>query len=122
VLIRSLVAAAVAGGLLLTCAATGLGGMAGTFVPLWLVLFTVGFTLPNTVALALSRHGEVAGTAAALLGALQFGIGAVTAPLVGVIGTGPAAMASVIAVTLTVAVGILVAVVRPWQLTAPAHR
>jgi DHA1 family bicyclomycin/chloramphenicol resistance-like MFS transporter len=122
VLTRSFVAATVAGGLLLTCAATGFGGMAGSFVPLWLVLFTVGFTLPNASALALSRHGEVAGTAAALLGAVQFGIGAVAAPLVGVIGTGPAAMASVIALTLAVAVVILVAVVRPWRLTAPVHQ
>jgi MFS transporter, DHA1 family, multidrug resistance protein len=122
VLVGSLAAAVVAGGLLLVCAATGAGGMAGTFVPLWLVLFTVGLTMPNAPALALSRHGEVAGTAAALLGAVQFGLGAVTAPLVGTIGTGPAAMASVIALTLAVAAGILVAVVRPWRLTAPAPR
>ena len=55
-------------------------------VPLWLVLFAVGLVLPNAPALALARHGEAAGTAAALLGAIQFGVGAIVSPLVGVLG------------------------------------
>lgn len=66
---------------------TGAGGLVGVLVPLGLVVASVGLSLPNTPALALTRHGEAAGTAAALLGAVQFGIGAVVAPLVGVLGT-----------------------------------
>ncbi len=42
--------------------------------------------MPNTPALALTRHGEAAGTASALLGFSQFGVGAVVAPLVGLFG------------------------------------
>ena len=43
---------------------------------LWAVLAAAGLAMPNAPALALSRHGEAAGTAAALLGAVQFGVGA----------------------------------------------
>ena len=61
--------------LLLVLAATGTGGLFGVAVPLWAVLFAGGLALPNAPALALSRHGDAAGTAAALLGAVQFGVG-----------------------------------------------
>ena len=47
--------------------------------------------MPNTPALALTRHGEAAGTAAAVLGCVQFGVGAVVAPLVGAFGSTTAA-------------------------------
>jgi DHA1 family bicyclomycin/chloramphenicol resistance-like MFS transporter len=103
---------------LLLFAATGFLGLAGVLVPLWLVLFTAGLAMPNAPALALSRHGESAGTAAALLGAVQFGVGALAAPLVGVLGTGAAAMAFVIALGLVAATVVLALVVRPWQLPA----
>ena len=46
--------------------------------------------LPNSTALALADHAEVAGTASALLGVVQFLIGALVAPLVGAAGTGRA--------------------------------
>nr|WP_253289653.1 hypothetical protein [Verrucosispora sioxanthis] len=75
--------------------------------------------LPNAPALALTRHGEAAGTASALLGAVQFGIGAVAAPLVGVLGTGAVAMALVIAGGMVSALVVLVVVVRPGQLSVP---
>ena len=45
---------------------------------------------PNTTALALAGHPEVAGSASALLGVLQFVIGAAAAPLAGIAGTGTA--------------------------------
>jgi MFS transporter, DHA1 family, multidrug resistance protein len=111
---------------LLVSAATGFGGLAGVLVPLWLVLASVGLALPNAPALALSRHGEAAGTAAALLGAVQFGIGALAAPLVGLLGVGAVAMALVVAAGLVAASAVLVLVVRPRRLpvtaaeTAPA--
>ena len=71
-------------------------------------------------ALALSRHGEAAGTAAALLGAVQFGVGALAAPLVGVLGTGATGMALVIAGGMVAANIVLLLVVRPWQLPVEA--
>ena len=75
---------------------------------------------PNAPALALSRHGEAAGTAAALLGAVQFGVGALAAPLVGVLGTGATGMALVIAGGMVAANVVLLLVVRPWQLPVEA--
>ncbi len=86
-------------------------------VPLWLVLFSVGFALPNAPAVALSRHGETAGTAAALLGAVQFGVG--RAHLAGgraCWATTPSAMATVIAGGLVLALLVLLFVVRPGRL------
>lgn len=85
-------AAALVSGLVLTFfALTGVGGLVGFVVPLFFLLGAVGLVLPNAPALALSRHGEAAGTAAALLGATQFGLGALIAPLVGILGNdGPA--------------------------------
>jgi DHA1 family bicyclomycin/chloramphenicol resistance-like MFS transporter len=99
----ALVAAVGFGAVLVVFAASGLGGLVGFLVPLLLVLGAVGFVLPNAPALALSRHGEAAGTAAALLGAAQFGIGALIAPVVGVLGNDGPAMA------LTMTGGVLVA-------------
>ena len=78
---------------LLVLAATGVRRPGGHPVPLWLVLASAGLAMPNAPALALSRHGEAAGTAAALLGAVQFGVGALAAPLVGVLGIGAVGMA-----------------------------
>ena len=92
----ALIAGLAASAVLLVLAATGFGGLLGVLLPLWLVLTIVGLAMPNAPALALSRHGEAAGTAAALLGAVQFGVGALAAPLVGVLGAGAAAMAAVV--------------------------
>jgi DHA1 family bicyclomycin/chloramphenicol resistance-like MFS transporter len=80
-------------------AATGFGGLTGIGTALFLVASGIGFVMPNSTALALADHPEAAGTASALLGALQFVIGAVAAPLVGVFADGTALpMAVVIAV------------------------
>jgi len=51
--------------------------------PLFLMLFSFGPTRPNAVALALDRHPDSAGSAAAVLGAMQFTLGAIAAPLTG---------------------------------------
>ena len=93
--LAALVGGVVLGALLVVVAATGFGGLVGLLVPLWLFLGTVGLVLPNAPALALSRHGEAAGTAAALLGAVQFGFGALVSPAVGLLGNNSLAMAAV---------------------------
>jgi DHA1 family bicyclomycin/chloramphenicol resistance-like MFS transporter len=80
-------------------AVTGVGGMAGFVVPLWFVLGAVGFVMPNAPALALSRHGEAAGGAAALLGAAQFGLGAIVAPIVGALGNDAIAVSTTMVAT-----------------------
>jgi DHA1 family bicyclomycin/chloramphenicol resistance-like MFS transporter len=116
VLVGGVVTAAVAAGLMLALAAVG-AGLIGLLLPLWLTLFAAGFALPNAPAVALGRYGDNAGTAAALLGAVQFGTGAVISPLVGVLGNDSVAMATVIAGGLTLSLVVLVSVVRPWRLT-----
>ena len=93
-----------------------MGGLVGVVVPLWAVLFAVGLSLPNPPALALARHGAVAGTASSLLGAVQMGVGAVVSPLVGLLGTDALAMGIVVAAGATAALVVLVVVVRPWTL------
>ncbi|MCQ4122059.1 multidrug effflux MFS transporter [Rhodococcus tibetensis] len=100
--IASLAFATVAGAALLVTAYFELGGLVGFVIPLWFLLAGVGFVLPNAPALALGRHGEAAGTAAAMLGALQFGVGALIAPLVGVLGNTGVALGA----TMTMCVGL----------------
>lgn len=116
ILTAAVAAGAVAGVVLVVVAATGAGGIVGLVAAMWVVLFTVGFALPNAPAVALSRHGEAAGTAAALLGAVQFGIGAVISPVVGVLGNDALAMGAVVAGGLVLALVVLLTVVRPWTL------
>ncbi|GHP17696.1 putative multidrug resistance transporter, Bcr/CflA family protein [Rhodococcus sp. NKCM2511] len=89
----------VAGAVMVVLAVTGVGGMAGFVVPLWFVLGAVGFVMPNAPALALSRHGEAAGGAAALLGAAQFGLGAIVAPIVGALGNDAIAVSTTMVAT-----------------------
>jgi len=58
----------------------------------------------------LSRHPDAAGTAAALLGAAQFGLGAAVAPLVGVLGNDEIALALVMTAGMVIALLALLAV------------
>ncbi|MFE9203527.1 multidrug effflux MFS transporter [Micromonospora sp. NPDC007230] len=116
ILVTALGVGTAAGLVLLAVAATGFGGLAAILASLWVVLAAAGLAMPNAPALALSRHGEAAGTAAALLGAVQFGVGALAAPLVGVLGTGSVAMAAVVAGGMVAAMAVLLVVVRPARL------
>ncbi|HEY0448548.1 multidrug effflux MFS transporter [Actinophytocola sp.] len=106
-------AGSVVAGLVLTALAIAGGGLLAFVVPLFFLLGAIGFVLPNAPALALSRHGEAAGTAAALLGATQFGLGALIAPLVGVLGNDGPAMA--ITMTAGSAVAWLALGATAWQ-------
>ncbi|MFF5079361.1 multidrug effflux MFS transporter [Actinoplanes sp. NPDC000266] len=116
ILAASLVAGLGFGLVLLLLAVTETGGLAGILIPLWLVLAMVGLAMPNAPALALSRHGEAAGTAAALLGAVQFGVGALAAPLVGILGVGAVAMAIVVFGGMLAATLVCFLVVQPHRL------
>ncbi|MTD14314.1 Bcr/CflA family efflux MFS transporter [Nakamurella sp. YIM 132087] len=53
-------------------------------VSLFVMVSSVGLALPHSTALAMELHRETAGAASALIGTLQFLLGAVTAPLVGI--------------------------------------
>jgi len=118
-LVTGTVVGALGGAALVALAGTETGGLAAVVGSLWLVLFACGLALPNAPALALSRHGDAAGTAAALLGAIQFGVGALVSPLVGLLGNDAVAIGTVVVSALVLAIGVLVVVVRPWELPEP---
>ncbi|KRD45484.1 transporter [Cellulomonas sp. Root930] len=99
---------------LLAIAITGWGGLIALLVVLWLILAMVNFVPPNASALALSRHGEVAGTAAAVIGATQAGVSGIVSPLSGLLGGDAVAMAAVM-------VGASVAALLVLALATPAY-
>ncbi|WP_182113364.1 MULTISPECIES: multidrug effflux MFS transporter [unclassified Actinotalea] len=88
-------------------AATHLGGIVGLVVALWLTTAVLGFVMSNASALALSRHGKRAGTAAATIGFLQAGLAGAVSPLVGVLGGDAVAMTGVMLLSIVVAFVIL---------------
>ncbi|MFP5019361.1 multidrug effflux MFS transporter [Pseudonocardia phyllosphaerae] len=109
-------AGVVFGALLAVLTALGVGGLPGVLAGVWPLLLCAGFVLPNAPALALARHGETAGTASALLGCLQFGIGAATSPIVGLLGNDALAMGLSMFGAITLSAIALFVVVRPWTL------
>nr|WP_120314092.1 multidrug effflux MFS transporter [Mycolicibacterium elephantis] len=103
IMLWALVAATAAGVVFIGLSVTGVGGLFGFLVPVWAILAAMGLVLPNAPAVALSRHPEASGTAAALLGAAQFGLGAAVAPLVGVLGNDAIALSVVMTMGMVVA-------------------
>jgi MFS transporter, DHA1 family, multidrug resistance protein len=92
---------------LLITALTNFGGLLGFMLPLFFVVSAAGLSFPNAPAIALSRHGDIAGTAAAVLGAVQFMIGGSIAPLVGALDDGtPLPLATIIVCTTGLAAGL----------------
>lgn len=81
---------------LLVVIQTGVGGLVGLLVPLWLMFACGALVAPNASTLALGRHGERAGSAAALIGVSQSGVAGLVAPLVGILGGDAQAMGVVI--------------------------
>jgi DHA1 family bicyclomycin/chloramphenicol resistance-like MFS transporter len=89
--LRAGIAAAVGGSAVVLTAVLLPGlGVAPVIAGLFLVVSSVGLVAPTTTTLALAEHGAVAGSASALLGVLQYLLGALTAPLVGAAGAGTA--------------------------------
>ena len=94
-------------------------GFWGTAIPLWIYILACGFSFPAVQVLALAHHGAEAGTAASLLGALNFGLAGVISPLIGLMGVGSAVpMAFVMLAASLIAIAALWALVRPK--TVPA--
>ncbi len=72
-----------AGCILLTVALTGKGGLWGVFVPVFIYVSSAGFVFPNGSAIAMMRHGKIAGMASALLGTNQFTLAAIATVILG---------------------------------------
>jgi DHA1 family bicyclomycin/chloramphenicol resistance-like MFS transporter len=85
ILFGGAVAQASAGAALLAFVLAG-AGLPGVLPCLFVVVASIGLIVPNATALALEGYPHLAGSASALLGALQFLLGAAVAPLVGVAG------------------------------------
>ena len=62
-------------------------GLTGTILLSFIFLSCQGCTFPNSSALSLAPFSKKAGTASALMGAIQMGIGSMTSALVGFLGT-----------------------------------
>lgn len=75
IVIAALVAQSVIGVLLLVATINGWIGITGTIVLIFLFLGCIGLVLPNTSALCMQPFSRNAGSASALMGALQMGIG-----------------------------------------------
>lgn len=78
----TLVCQVIAGAVLLLATVFNYIEMYSMIVLVFLFLSTQGFAFPNTSALSLAPFGKSAGTASALMGALQLGIGALITALV----------------------------------------
>lgn len=97
-------------------------GFWGTVVPLWFFITACGFGFPMVQALALANHGKEAGTAASLLGAMNFGLAGLLSPVVGLFGISSAVpMGTVMAATSVVSIASLWLIVRPRTVPALAR-
>lgn len=94
-------------------------GLAPVVGATFVFLSCAGLSFPCIQVTALAPHGAEAGTAAALLGAINFGLASLSAPIVGVFGTETAIpMGLGMGLLLSVATALLWIVVRPLR----AHR
>lgn len=93
---------------LLASAIAGVGGALGFLVPLAIAISFQNFVPPNATALALGRHGERAGAAAAVIGCLGALLPAAVSPLVGVFGGTAVAMAAVMTGSIAAALAVVV--------------
>jgi len=108
VLRRALTASASASMLTLVSALTGIGGVFGIMLPLFVAIGSLGFSFPNATAAAMAPFGDRAGIAAALLGTLQFGVAAISGAVAAHLYNGTALpMAAVMAACGLIAVGLL---------------
>lgn len=108
---------------LVGCVAAGVGALAVTLIgglglvalamPLFVLVFSVGLATPDSTALALSRHPDAAGSAAAGYGTVRLGLASLTTPLVGLGGAVAAVpMAAVMAATSLGSLGVFAVVWR----------
>jgi DHA1 family bicyclomycin/chloramphenicol resistance-like MFS transporter len=90
IFVAALTMGALASAVLFAAGLSGVGGLLGILVPLFVFVAGLGFVLPVSAALAMAPHGRNAGAASALLGVLQFVLGAVSGSLVGALHDGTA--------------------------------
>ncbi|WP_046472144.1 multidrug effflux MFS transporter [Allosalinactinospora lopnorensis] len=100
-LAAGLVSALVAVVGLVALAFSGAAGLVPLTAVFFVMMFSMGFVLPNATTLAISSQvPSVAGTASALMGSLQFALGGGLAALAGLTATGEATLVSMTTVML----------------------
>lgn len=97
-------------------------GLIGILIPLWFFILGCGLSFPCVQVIALAEHGAEAGTAASVLGAVNFGLAGVISPIVGLLGVATAGpMGAVMAGTAVVSVLTLWFLIRPKTVPALVH-
>ena len=90
--------------LLALAAYTGFGGFWGVTIPLFVIVGLIGFTQPNAFAGAMAHDPRRAGAVSALVGCLQFGLGAAGSSIAGLLHDGTARpMATIILIAFVTA-------------------
>jgi MFS transporter, DHA1 family, multidrug resistance protein len=102
-LLRAGVALALLAAVTLLLAVLLSGSVWAVLPPLFLLVGSIGLVFPNGTALALAGQKQAAGSASALLGLLQFALGAVLPPLASLGGVTPLVMALSIVATAVAA-------------------
>jgi MFS transporter, DHA1 family, multidrug resistance protein len=87
---------------LLILGVTGVG-MPWLLVALFFTVAPLGFILPTSQILALNDHPNEAGTAASVLGALNFAVAGAVSPLISVLGISVTSMATVMVGSMVLA-------------------
>jgi DHA1 family bicyclomycin/chloramphenicol resistance-like MFS transporter len=87
-LTAALTISAVSGLALFAVTTTGVGGFAAIVATLFVYVAMIGAVMPLTAARAMAPHGAIAGNASALMGALQFGAGALAGVALGALQDG----------------------------------
>ncbi|MEK6781881.1 MAG: multidrug effflux MFS transporter [Bacteroidota bacterium] len=119
IMITILTLQAIIGILLLMGSVMDLFGLIGTIFMIFLFLSCQGFSFPNSAALSMAPFTKEAGSASALMGAIQMGLGALAAAMVGLLNAQSAIpMTAVMAACTTVGLLILIAGKRNIQYIA----
>jgi DHA1 family bicyclomycin/chloramphenicol resistance-like MFS transporter len=105
---------------LLAAVLTGAGGLALVYACIFTYIAAQGFLFPNGSAIAMMRHGDIAGSASALLGTNQFLIAALGTAFLGSLANPAVPMALVILVASLISNAINFLTLGPKLDTSPA--
>jgi DHA1 family bicyclomycin/chloramphenicol resistance-like MFS transporter len=105
----SLVVQVSVGILLYAGAVTGLWGLASTIFLMFLFLSCQGLIFPNSAALSMAPFTKEAGSASALMGAIQMGLGSLASAVIGLLNAQtPTPLAGVMASSATIGLIVLI--------------
>jgi MFS transporter, DHA1 family, multidrug resistance protein len=95
-------------------------GLPGTIFLIFLFLGCQGFTFPNSAALSMAPFTKEAGSASALMGAIQMALGAMAAALVGMLNASSAIPMTAVMATCT-AIGLMILLFNARKIQYPAN-